>query len=252
MSEHSNGPGTDELDTAFSDLVDDVATRNRRPGADQAVRTAGRRRAASATVAVVAVLALVGFGGWAVQNHASNGAPVVGVPSGSLTPSPSAPSDDVPTPALMSLRSLNAASAGWVRWEDGTGDTKAGYSCPATADAGSDPQDVTTQQYRSAADGSVLLRQFRFTSTRDSDLAMRSTVEAVLACPASTGSFYHDVSADLEVVGTTWTSGSRRGAVWLVNHGNRMDVLQVVGPTGPPERVREALTNLIAADVQIP
>lgn len=252
MSEHSNGSGTEELDATFGALVEDVSARSRRPGADLAVRTAGRRRAASATAAVVAVLALAVGGGWALQDHASGGAPVVGVPSASGPPTSTSTSvDEDPAAGLMSLQRLNAASKGWVTWQEGPGEAKDLGTCP-TLVAAPAPSDVTTQQYRADGDSAALLQQFRFASAGDSNLAMRAAVEAADACTEGSGLFTQDFAADLEVVGITWRSGSRSGAVWLVNHGDRMDVFRVAGPPRPSDDTWFAVAEPVAADVQVP
>ncbi|WP_375424055.1 hypothetical protein [uncultured Friedmanniella sp.] len=254
MSEHSSGPDTDGVDRAILVLVDDIGARSRPPGADIAVRSAGRRRAASA-IAVVAVLVLGAvLGGWALLGSRPSTAPVVAVPSTVTPPAPSSASTDgdVPMPARLTLTGLNTASRGWVRWAEGTADVTDVPSCLSKTLSLPEPRDSTIDHVHVQARTDAFLERMRYASRDDSNRAMRAVVEKVQSCPEDKALFNDDISADLEVVQFSWGAGDRAGSIWLVNFDDRMDIVEVRGATRPDDTVIDRVSRLVAADVQVP
>jgi hypothetical protein len=155
--------------------------------------------------------------------------------------------------ALVTLDRLNEASAGWATWEVGTADVTDASPCRRKVALGPEPSDKSMiQHYHVKAKADASLEQNRFASRTDANVAMQATVAEFESCPEKTLDHFSDVSADLEVVAFVWGTGNRRGVVWLVNVGDRMDILRVVGVRPPATDVLDRISRLLAADVQVP
>ncbi|MGI3786694.1 MAG: hypothetical protein ACRYG2_38605 [Janthinobacterium lividum] len=254
MPERIDGPETDDLDLVFRELVDDVETRSQRPGADRAVRTAGARRLAVASSALAVVLIVAAaFGGRVLQGGRGVGVPAEAGPSATAS-TPSAPpvhDPDGPAPALMTLDRLNEASKGWATWEEGTVGRADVPRCLRQTTA---PTGATSEHdhARAGTNASLARLRLRLATRDDSNKAVLATAQAFISCPEHTGLQNYDVSADLEIVGVPWTEGDRRGTVWLIDFGDRMDLFSVVGVPRPSVEVVNQVSGLLAADVQVP
>ena len=249
MPEHSDETDTHELDAVFRGLVEDVATRGRRPRAELAVRAAGRRRTAAAAGALVLVLVVAaGVGGWVLQGSR---AAVPAGPGTTTSATPPADDHDVPPPAPVTLDRLDEASSGWTTWEEGTADVKDVPDCRSKEASGPEPVGSSIAHYRHGARTDASLERWSFASMSDANTAMLGLVQAFDACPG-TRLQNHDLSAELEVVVFTWGADDRQGAVWLVSFGQRVDVLHVAGVPEPSEDVAIRVSRLVAADVQVP
>lgn len=252
MPERIDGPETADLDAVFHGLVDDVEMHSRPPGAQRAVRTAGARRGVVAASALALVLIVaVGLGGWVLQGSRGVGVPAVGGPSATISPSSAPPAydPDVPAPALMTPDRLNEASRGWATWRK---ETVGGAGAPSCLTQTTAPVGTTSEHYRSKTGFDLSLERLRFASRDDSNKAMLATAQAFITCPEGTELHNYDVSADLEIVAVPWSAGGRSGTVWLINFGDRMDVLSFVGTKQPSVEAFGRVSRLVAADVQVP
>ena len=253
MPEQTDGSRTDRVDAALGVLVDEVGAQSRAPGADRAIRTAGRRRAAFAAGTLVVVLvAVAGFGTW---ERTSTGVPVVAPPT-AVAPDPTTaaprPDPNVPPAARLDLDRLNRASAGWVVWEAGTADVTDVSPCRTKDAPLPEPLDSASEQYRVRDRTDASFERITLGSRADSNKTLRTLIEGVEACPDPTHVHNADFRVDLEVVAYTWGTGSRGGVVWLVNNADRVDVLEVVGAPKPSDAVIRRVSALLAADVQVP
>ena len=241
-----------KLDAQLRHLSAQVDAHSRPIGADRAVTTARRRRAArlGSTVAA-ALVVIVGVISWSLPHRPTT------VP---LTTSPSVTPIEAPTrPAPLTAERLEAATAGWVKsWQRGAPPVPTDLPCADQSLV--EPQPVgITNEYRS---GRAMGASHTVTSYPGVETAYQAymlTHASVDACPvvrsdrlsylfndAAPGPNLEDL---VEVAVLSWRDGGSEGTVWVATAGNEISVLSVAGATDPPEPVAERIAEAVAADL---
>ena len=230
---------TADLDAAFDRLSADVDSRTRAPGANRAIRTAGRRRlaAAAGALAVVAVLAAVLIGTLGPLGLRS--APPVATPM----------TDPLPAPRSLDATAFNEATAGWTSgWTEGAPVVPIEPPCDPAKDL-PEPLDSVRKEFRAGTSSGATHTVERFDSYErafDSIFKKYSHYE----CRGDYVELKDEIWNGGESYGFGYKVGGQIFYELLVVHQTGTAVLWVVGAGEMPEEVRKRLVLALLADLR--
>lgn len=233
-----------DVDLLCRDLLTDIDTRTQARGADQAIRTAGRRRrAAGGALLSVVVLAGLVIG-------------ILGLPvNRPVTPAgPPSPTSSLPAPRVLDAAALNAATEGWLSgWQR--------ESLPTLADLRCLPKDRAYPESVSQWGSEFVIgKTIRATQTAERFASAEQAEEAYEALNHMTAdcfngglSYYSQAGSwdgSMSFVYTYEDKGSM-GHAFVVRYEDKVTLLTVTGPIDRPSyAVEDRVIDALVADLR--
>lgn len=246
MSDHDD-LDTMDLDAVCRRLLSDVDTRTHARGADQAIRTAARRRRSSAiggTLVVLVLLAGVLIGTLGLPLNRS--APPAALPSTS--------SDNLPKPQRLNATTLDVATEGWLAgWQREPSPTLADLRCLPKDKVY--PESVSQWGSEFVIGTKVRATQTgeRFASAEQAEQAYDALTNLTAECFGGGLVYYSQAGkwdGSMSFV-YTYESKDSTGHAFVARYEDKLTVLTIVGDVDRPSyAVEDRVIDALIADMR--